>query len=257
MRRFIAWLNEQPAGTQGLVLLLVGLVVPAVVRLVKMCKTTIENRRAEQRRSQALAAERAAAEREAFEASPAPLGVLDHGENTTKALEELMEISKRTVAPVSTILTTLTQRARKLPVGMELKRRAVAQIADELRPAVVELEGLAMEIARRRTQWIEAWIAVLASEEALTVEPSRLLELAKVYEGGPATTFQQLSTLVRDRCRDIRRFSGKQQALTRVSERSAAAMDSIANCLEDVADFCRAGLPEHAAAAVGRRSQSS
>ena len=63
---------------------------------------------------------------------------------------------------------------------MDLKRRAVAQIADELRPAVVELEGLATEITQRKTQWTEAWIAVLASEGALSVETHQLLELVRV-----------------------------------------------------------------------------
>ncbi|MFN7985244.1 MAG: hypothetical protein U0Q11_25670 [Vicinamibacterales bacterium] len=254
MRAFIEWLNEQPAGTQGLVLLLVGLVIPGVIRLTKVSVAAIKRRREQQRTLRVLREGQVAAERVAFEASPAPLGVLDHGENTTKALDELMEIAKQTVNPVSTILKTLTTRAKVLPVGVEPKRQAVAAIADELRPAVIELERLADEISRRRTMWIDAWIGVLASDEALTLEPAQLLELARVYQDGPATTFHSLSDVVRDRCRDIRRFSGKQQALTRVSERSAAAMDSIADSLRDVAAFCATGLPTHANAALVRRS---
>jgi hypothetical protein len=186
-------------------------------------------------------AEADAAKRREFDNFPAELGFLDHGENTSKALEAIQEQVKLAVPPTTTIIKTLLTKSKK------------PQIADELRDDVLRLEEAAASIRTATDTWIGSWRAVFASPYVVNATNEQLRTLAVVYRGGVADTFQQLTEQFSLRRRDVLRFGGQRQATNRIVARTATAMASVASSTNDINEFCLVGMNDLATAVLTQR----
>jgi hypothetical protein len=240
----ISWLDAQGGFTQGILVAaaagLYGLVQALTERGWKRIQAKNTERREDERQRKLADEEK----KRLFDSSPAELGILDHGENMTKSLGEVLELTKLSVEPIGHIISVLVAKAKDLPVNTELKRRVVAEIADALRDDVLELERIATEVCPITDTWIDAYRAFFADEHVRrTLPDEQKAALLLTNQTSVAQTLQTLSKLMMFRRRDVLLFRGKQQALNRIVFRSATAIEQTAGAIDEITEFCLAELP--------------
>lgn len=188
--------------------------------------------------------------RREFESFPAELGIVDHGVNTSATLEEAMRLLHLAAPAIAAVFNRLYKRAPALLSRRGFRDTAARkqaihkESAELLREHVLLLEDVARQLQPQATAFVDAYRNMFTLPVASDADRTALRDLRVTYTGGVASSFRQCADLSRARARDVALMSGKQQDLTRVVVRAAAAMNAIAESSAVIADFCSTEMPD-------------
>jgi hypothetical protein len=249
LSKAIEWLNLQPAGTQGLVLLILGVLIAGGGGLLSWIARSVYARyrqgslRKQEQRSSAEIAMRAD-----FLKGNVAAGTTDHAVNVNAAPYRLADLNKRAVPLVLAIEHEIVETSKRFPpMGstdyFKEKQSIESELAKAIHPSVVEIEDIAAEFKSQTKLYIDGYRALIP---ALPVHGKADIEILHRLPAGFSGEFADVFKLAADTYRTRRQFMGKmqghQQDLSRMAARQAASLKVIAECSERIYSFCAVEL---------------
>jgi hypothetical protein len=252
----IEWFNSLPSGTQQLVVLILGLALPAAGAALLLASNAILRTVRQTRRKRRLEQRKAAAAKIRLRQPADPtLGLWDHASKVHPAMARANAAIAAASDRLSTIDDLLGLRSAEIGALDDhvQKRRSLQRFAKELKPHVTELQsstrsmavGLKEMVDGYRVLFSEASISSHSEAAWLAAERAKFERMAAVFP----TTIQSFI-----RRREVMNgVRGKERSLTVEADKYLQAVTEIIRSMELATDFCGDEMPNIVAQRLGWR----